>query len=205
MVRCSVLALAAIAMISIPAVMAAPVAPESVSLTARDNRKCKPKLPSTPTETLPAPTQSAPIRDVEVKPDPTQQPEILPTSTPTSTTAVNLPTGTPTTPPPGNQSGNSGEATFYTPGTGSCGGNNSGTEFVAALSAQYMQNSANPNNNSHCGSKIRVTGASGKSVDVTVVDTCPECAMYDVDMSPEAFNAIANPVDGRVPVTWTLL
>ncbi|KAJ1648008.1 hypothetical protein IWQ61_010037 [Dispira simplex] len=210
MVRYSILALAAIAMISVPAIMAAPVAPDFVSLSVRGNRKCKQEPQNTPTEpppaqneTNPLPVQdpTGPIRNVEVVPVVNEDPETLPAST----TLSDVPTGIPSIASPANQSGNAGEATFFTPGHGSCGGTNSETELVAALSAQFMQNPANPNNNERCGTKIRVTGASGTTVDAIIVDTCPECAIYDVDLSPKAFNAIANPVDGRVPVTWTLL
>ena len=35
-----------------------------------------------------------------------------------------------------------------------------------------------------------------------IVDRCPECAIGDVDLSLEAFSLIADPVLGRVPISW---
>ncbi|NJL34536.1 MAG: hypothetical protein HC893_12600 [Chloroflexaceae bacterium] len=55
-----------------------------------------------------------------------------------------------------------------------------------------------------CGAYIEVTGPLA-SVVVRVVDRCPECAAGDVDLSREAFARIANPIDGRVPITWHIV
>jgi expansin (peptidoglycan-binding protein) len=52
-----------------------------------------------------------------------------------------------------------------------------------------------------CGAHVRVTGPDG-TVTVQVVDLCPECKAGDVDLGPEAFDLIADPVDGRVPISW---
>ena len=57
-----------------------------------------------------------------------------------------------------------------------------------------------------CGRKMNVTTADGKSVTVTVEDTCPTCAVGSVDLSPVAFEQLAALAVGRLHnVTWTLL
>ncbi|KAG0172109.1 hypothetical protein DFQ28_011502 [Apophysomyces sp. BC1034] len=101
------------------------------------------------------------------------------------------------------QRGFSGDGTFYNPsaGTGSCGWENSDSELVAALNAPQMANGANPNKNPKCGDRIRVKGPKG-SVTVKIVDTCPPCQSGSVDLSPAAFNKIADFAQGRVPISW---
>jgi expansin (peptidoglycan-binding protein) len=65
-----------------------------------------------------------------------------------------------------------------------------------------MKNGANPNNNPLCGKYINATGPKG-SVRVKIVDTCPPCVKGDLDLSPAAFNEIADFAAGRVPISWT--
>ena len=51
-----------------------------------------------------------------------------------------------------------------------------------------------------------ICSAGGKSVTVTVEDKCEGCAQFDLDMSPAAFNTLADPSVGRIhDVTWHLL
>jgi expansin (peptidoglycan-binding protein) len=52
-----------------------------------------------------------------------------------------------------------------------------------------------------CGSCVRIDGPDG-SVDVHIVDQCPECPQGDIDLSPEAFALVAPLAAGRVPITW---
>jgi expansin (peptidoglycan-binding protein) len=52
-----------------------------------------------------------------------------------------------------------------------------------------------------CGACVRVEGPMG-SVDVRIVDRCPECPQGDIDLSPEAFAFIADLSAGRVPISW---
>jgi expansin (peptidoglycan-binding protein) len=59
----------------------------------------------------------------------------------------------------------------------------------------------NPNKNTICNKRIIVTGPKG-TVEVSIVDKCPECKKGDVDLSPTAFDMIADRVDGRVAITW---
>jgi expansin (peptidoglycan-binding protein) len=90
-----------------------------------------------------------------------------------------------------------GEGTFYGGGSfGNCGfDQNVGVLYAAMNQADYQNARA-------CGGYVRVTGPDG-TVTVQIVDRCPECAPGDVDLSPEAFDRIADPVDGRVPISWT--
>jgi expansin (peptidoglycan-binding protein) len=52
-----------------------------------------------------------------------------------------------------------------------------------------------------CGSCARIVGPQG-TVDVRIVDQCPECAAGDIDLSPEAFELIAPLSAGRVDISW---
>ncbi|OAD00420.1 hypothetical protein MUCCIDRAFT_148187, partial [Mucor lusitanicus CBS 277.49] len=89
-----------------------------------------------------------------------------------------------------------GDGTFYNPGLGSCGQDNSSDDLIAAL------NGANPNHNPICGKYINVKGPKG-SVKVKIVDTCPPCVKGDVDLSPAAFGKIADFDAGRVKISWS--
>ncbi|KAJ1889605.1 hypothetical protein LPJ66_007945 [Kickxella alabastrina] len=97
----------------------------------------------------------------------------------------------------------SGDGTYYNPsvGTGSCGKLNSDSELVAAINAPQYGTDANPNNAAVCGKCILVKGPNGQ-VKVTVVDKCPPCKQGDLDLSPAAFEQIAEFDQGRVPITW---
>jgi hypothetical protein len=96
----------------------------------------------------------------------------------------------------------SGDATFYSPGMGSCGIESSDSDFIAALNAPQFGSYPNPNQNPNCGKKATVQ-RNGKSVTVTIVDKCPACKEGDLDLSPAAFDAIADESEGRVPITWS--
>ena len=102
-----------------------------------------------------------------------------------------------------------GDGTYYSPsvGLGSCGKQNQDTDFVAALATGSMTfyNPSNPNNNPICGHKVQVIqyGDPSKTVTVTIVDTCPGCkGEFDLDLSPAAFNALADPAVGRIKIAW---
>ena len=97
-----------------------------------------------------------------------------------------------------------GEGTFYDysasasafPATaGACGYGAVDDRLIAAMNlADYAGSAA-------CGAQLVVTGPNGP-VTVRVVDVCPECASGDVDLSAEAFARIAQPIAGRVAVSW---
>jgi expansin (peptidoglycan-binding protein) len=92
-----------------------------------------------------------------------------------------------------------GEGTFYDgDGSGNC-------SYPAGTDVAYAaMNEADYQDARACGAYIRATGPDG-TVTVRIVDRCPECAPGDVDFSPEAFDTIADPRDGRVPISWELV
>jgi hypothetical protein len=47
--------------------------------------------------------------------------------------------------------------------------------------------------------------AGGGGVTITVVDRCPVCKQYDLDLSPAAYNVLGNPDAGRVAIKWKWL
>jgi expansin (peptidoglycan-binding protein) len=100
-----------------------------------------------------------------------------------------------------------GNATYYNVGGGvtASGKNYSNEQLVCALNSQqfdpYTPN-GNPNNNTLCGKKIKVTGPNG-TADVTIVDRLPSGQSGDLDLSPAAFDLIVGNRDiGRAQVTW---
>ncbi len=91
----------------------------------------------------------------------------------------------------------SGDGTYYdATGAGACSFDPSPDALnVAALNAPDWESSA------YCGACADVTGPSGQ-VRVRIVDLCPECASGDLDMSPQAFDQVAERELGRVPIEW---
>jgi len=100
----------------------------------------------------------------------------------------------------------SGDGTFYEVGLGACGQTNSDSQLVCALSFTQFDPSpnGNPNLNPNCGRQIQISSG-GKSVVCTIVDRCQGCAFGSVDMSPAAFDKLANPSAGRIPITWNFI
>jgi expansin (peptidoglycan-binding protein) len=89
-----------------------------------------------------------------------------------------------------------GQATYYNAdGTGACGFKATPNDLdVAALNgSQYKK--------SWCGQCALVTGPKGM-VKVRIVDLCPGCAFGGLDLSQQAFEAIAALSAGRVKITW---
>jgi len=94
----------------------------------------------------------------------------------------------------------SGDGTFYgATGEGNCSFDASpGNLMVAAMNhVDYAASAA-------CGEYVAVTGPKG-SVTVRITDQCPECASGDIDLSAQAFAAIADPTAGRVGITWQVV
>jgi len=103
-----------------------------------------------------------------------------------------------------------GQLTFYNPAMGACGHVHGDNDLVMAISHGRFDevNPSNPNNNPLCGRKIRahrVDERTGKdaSVIVTIVDKCMGCAYDDIDVSPSAFDKLADKAKGRVNVEWS--
>jgi expansin (peptidoglycan-binding protein) len=93
-----------------------------------------------------------------------------------------------------------GIATYYdATGAGACGFDPSPNDLrVTALNAEEYNNAA------YCGAYVEVYGPSG-TVTVRIVDLCPECKTGHLDLSREAFAKIADPVLGRVSITWRIV
>ena len=69
---------------------------------------------------------------------------------------------------------------------------------IAALNNPDWENAA------WCGACADVQGPNG-SVQVRIVDRCPECQSGDLDLSPTAFDQIADRAAGRVSITWNFV
>lgn len=115
------------------------------------------------------------------------------------------PSGDPTDDPSGGEGGvlcdgadHTGEATYYAAdGSGNCSFPAGPADFpmVAAMNAaDYAASAA-------CGACVQIDGPDGQIV-VRIVDQCPECPQGDIDLAEAAFPMIAEPVLGRVPITW---
>ncbi|KAB5591414.1 hypothetical protein CTheo_5131 [Ceratobasidium theobromae] len=80
-------------------------------------------------------------------------------------------------------------------------------EWVAAISHELYDNypgyaGGNPNNNPVCGRTASITYG-GKTITVGIVDRCEGCALWDVDLSPSAFQQFAPLASGRLyGATW---
>ncbi|MCA9521079.1 MAG: hypothetical protein KC609_08905 [Myxococcales bacterium] len=91
-----------------------------------------------------------------------------------------------------------GEGTYYVEadGSGNCGFPATPNDLmVGAMNQTDYQDSA------VCGSCVHIVGPKGE-IDVRIVDRCPECAPGDIDLSPSAFDRIAEHSAGRVPIRW---
>ncbi|MCJ1420079.1 hypothetical protein MMC32_006436 [Xylographa parallela] len=116
-------------------------------------------------------------------------------------------------PLPSDRQSFTGDLTYYGPGLGACGVTSSNTDNIVSLSHFLFDSQSvgtNPNANPLCGLTIRAErfdeqANAMRSVDLTVVDRCTGCAPTDLDVSPGAFDQLADPVKGRVDVTWAWL
>jgi expansin len=91
-----------------------------------------------------------------------------------------------------------GDGTYYdfADGSGNCGFPATPNDLmVAAMNDTDYAGSA------ACGACVRIEGPMG-SVDVRIVDRCPECPQGDIDLSPDAFSQIADLSAGRVSISW---
>jgi expansin (peptidoglycan-binding protein) len=94
----------------------------------------------------------------------------------------------------------SGEATYYN-GSGTVNCSYEGINDSMNIAAL---NSPDWSNSDWCGACADVQGPNG-TVRVRIVDQCPECASGDLDLSPTAFDQIANRADGRVQISWNFV
>lgn len=89
-----------------------------------------------------------------------------------------------------------GVATFYdADGSGNCSFDKSSDLDVVAMNTPEYGSAA------ACGGCVSVRGPLGE-VTVRVTDRCPECPSGHLDLSRQAFAKIAEPKQGKVPVTY---
>lgn len=94
-----------------------------------------------------------------------------------------------------------GPATFYaSDGGGACSYDPGPDPLTVAMNwSDYEDSKA-------CGAYILVRAANGKSITVRVTNLCPApCRVGQLDLSREAFARLADPKQGEIPVTWTLV
>ncbi len=94
-----------------------------------------------------------------------------------------------------------GVATFYdSDGGGACSYDPGPDPLTAAMNvADYEDSKA-------CGAHVLVRTANGKSLTVRITNLCPApCRVGQLDLSAEAFARLAPPVQGEIPITWTLV
>lgn len=90
-----------------------------------------------------------------------------------------------------------GDGTYYgATGDGNCSFGASPNDLKVAALNNSQYGSADL-----CGACARVQGPKG-TVDVRIVDRCPECQFGDLDFSLEAFTQIAEQAAGRVDISW---
>jgi expansin (peptidoglycan-binding protein) len=98
----------------------------------------------------------------------------------------------------GGEPTHSGEATYYdfADGSGNCSFDPTPNDLmVGAMNhTDYAASAA-------CGACAHVVGPNGE-VTVRIVDRCPECPQGDIDLSPQAFEMIADLSAGRVDISW---
>ncbi|KAG8763376.1 hypothetical protein FRC11_004251 [Ceratobasidium sp. 423] len=98
----------------------------------------------------------------------------------------------------GQPKGRGGQATWYQPGRGNCGGYNKAADMIVALPMSVYSGGK------YCGKRIKITNTSnGKTCYATVVDSCPGCAPADLDVSPSVFKMISKSLDdGVARINW---
>ncbi len=94
-----------------------------------------------------------------------------------------------------------GDGTFYTfaDGTGACLYDKTTDFHIAALNVSDWANSA------WCGACADVTGPSGNTLRVRIVDECADCAPGQLDFHPDAFAVLAPKEQGRIAISWTFV
>lgn len=168
------------------------------------------------TPLAPTPTPAYVASTPEESPQPDQASE-----SPSSTSSTPSPSPTPASDASGDSSSSSGNnnssdnnsgvntggvATFFyqNGNKGACGQVHSDNDFICAMDQARYGTSGNAS--PLCGNTVVITNTdNGKSVTVTVADDCPTCNNANsIDLSVAAFNTIADPSQGEVPISWTI-
>jgi hypothetical protein len=93
---------------------------------------------------------------------------------------------------------------------GACGVTNNDSQDIAAVSHLFFDSypgydGVNPNNNPLCNKVAQVT-YNGVTIYVTLTDRCEACAYGDLDFSPDAFDKLADPSQGRISnIQWQII
>ncbi|KDR68268.1 hypothetical protein GALMADRAFT_1354734, partial [Galerina marginata CBS 339.88] len=94
----------------------------------------------------------------------------------------------------------------FVAGLGACGITNTNDQHIAFISHILYDSFPGFNGtnvNPVCGLTLTLT-FQGRSVQVAVTGSCPSCAVTDLDLTPAAFEAIADVNLGRISgVIWT--
>ncbi|KAJ6604683.1 RlpA-like double-psi beta-barrel-protein domain-containing protein-containing protein [Mycena vulgaris] len=88
---------------------------------------------------------------------------------------------------------------FYDVGLGACGGTNSASEYVVALTTEMW------NNGDNCYKEISLT-YKGKTANAQIVDECMSCPYGGLDLSTSLFNFFEDPGVGIIhgaPIQFT--
>jgi len=90
-----------------------------------------------------------------------------------------------------------GQATYYyATGAGACSFDSSKADtMIGAMNVFDYEGSQ------VCGASVIVSGPNG-TITIQIVDLCPECPAGNIDLSPKAFEQIADTSLGRVPISW---
>ncbi|EWM18966.1 YoaJ protein [Kutzneria sp. 744] len=94
-----------------------------------------------------------------------------------------------------------GVATFYdSDGGGACSYDPGPDPLTAAMNSTDFEGSQ------ACGAYVLVQAAGGASLTVRITNLCPApCRVGQLDLSAAAFARLAPPVEGEIPITWTLV
>ncbi|KAJ8662241.1 hypothetical protein O0I10_001934 [Lichtheimia ornata] len=84
---------------------------------------------------------------------------------------------------------------------GVCGKRVKNTDPVAALNVNQMGTNSGKMKEK-CGKKVEVVGPKGDKVEAEIVDLCNTCNEGDIDMSPAAFEKIAQFTSMKTDVKW---
>ncbi|RDX48326.1 hypothetical protein OH76DRAFT_667219 [Lentinus brumalis] len=85
--------------------------------------------------------------------------------------------------------------TYYDAGENACGGHDSSTDYVIAISPSLY------NNGAHCYKTVTVQ-YNGQQVQATVTDECPGCSGNGADLSRPLFAHLASPDEGVIYGQW---
>ncbi|CDS11955.1 hypothetical protein LRAMOSA04151 [Lichtheimia ramosa] len=106
---------------------------------------------------------------------------------------------------------NTGDDSQYQKGAGSfydaqahvgvCGKRVKNTDPVAALNVNQM-GTGSGKMKEKCGQKVEIVGPKGDKVEAEIVDLCNTCNEGDIDMSPAAFEKIAQFTSLKTDVKW---